>query len=60
MRGLLQATREGLSFAGLGLPLAAISPGTVEHHLRCATVARRTERRYGPEKVLSERKILIA
>ena len=58
--GLLRATREGLSYAGLGLPLAAISPGTVEHHLRCATVARRAERRYGPERVLSEREIRLA
>jgi hypothetical protein len=58
--GLLRATRDGLSFAGLGLPLAAISPGTVEHHLRCATVARRAERRYGPDRVLSEREIRLA
>jgi hypothetical protein len=58
--GLLRATRDGLRFAGLGLPLAQVSPGTVEHHLRCATVARRAERRYGPERVLSEREIRLA
>ena len=58
--GLLRATRDGLRFAGLGLPLAAISPGTVEHHLRCATVARRAERRYGQDRVLSERELRLA
>jgi len=58
--GLLRATRDGLSFAGLGLPLAPVSPGTVEHYLRCASVARRAERRYGPERVLSEREFRLA
>ncbi len=58
--GLLRATRDGLRYAGLGLSLAAVSPGTVEHHLRCATVARRAEKRYGPERVLSERELRLA
>lgn len=58
--GLLRATRDGLRYAGLGLPLAAVSPGTVEHHLCCATVARLAEKRYGPERVLSERELRLA
>lgn len=58
--GLLRATRDGLRFAGLGLPLASVSPGTVEHYLRCATVARLAERRYGIDRVLSEREFRLA
>lgn len=59
-QGLLRATREGLRYAGLGLPVASISPGGVEHYLRCASVAQRLADRFGAEAVLSEREIAFA
>jgi hypothetical protein len=37
---LLRATRGGLRYAGLGLPVAAVSPGSVDHWLRCASTCR--------------------
>jgi hypothetical protein len=58
--GLLRATRAGLSYAGLGLPLASVSPGNVDHLLRCTTVAQRAEARYGADRVLSERELRLA
>jgi len=58
--GLLRATREGLRYAGLGLPLAKISPGSVEHMLRCTTTAQRLGEHYGHDRVRSEREIVLA
>jgi hypothetical protein len=58
--GLLRATREGLRYAGLGLPLAKISPGRVEHLLRCTSTALRLGEHYGHERVRSEREIVLA
>jgi hypothetical protein len=52
---VLRATREGLNYVGLGLPVAQVKPGLVRHHLRCADVAIRAGRRYGTDRVLSER-----
>lgn len=57
---LLRATRAGLRYAGLGLPVAKVSAGEVEHALRCASIARRVERHYGVEHVLSERELVFA
>jgi hypothetical protein len=58
--GLLRATREGLRYAGLGLPVAVISPGAVDHWLRCASTAHLLGRHFGHERVLTEREILFA
>ncbi len=44
--GLLRATRDGLRFAGLGLPVAKVSPGGVDNLLRCATTAHLLEQHY--------------
>ena len=45
--GLLRATRAGLRYAGLGLPLAPASSGNVEHTIRCTTTAQLFAKRYG-------------
>src|SRR5689334_16243112 len=52
--GLLRATRAGLRYAGLGLPLAPASAGNVEHTLRCTSTAQLLGERYGHERVLTE------
>lgn len=58
--GLLRATRDGLRYAGLGLPRATVSPGAVDHLLRRATVGRQLERQCGAERVLTERELRFA
>jgi len=58
--GLLRATRAGLRYAGLGLPLAPASPGAVDHTLRCVSTAQLVGKRYGDDKVLSERELVLA
>ena len=55
---LLHATRDGLRYAGLGMPVAKVSPGSVDHWLRCATVALDLGERYGHDRVLTEREII--
>jgi hypothetical protein len=55
--GLLRATREGLRYAGLGLPVAVVSPGSVDHWLRCASTAQLLGRHFGHDRVLTEREI---
>jgi hypothetical protein len=57
---LLRATRDGLRYAGLGLPLALVSPGAVEHHLRCATTALWLGERHGHDQILTERELVLA
>jgi DNA-binding Lrp family transcriptional regulator len=57
---VLHATRDGLRYAGLGLSVAAISPGSVDHALRCTAYALDLERRYGEGCVLTEREIILA
>src|SRR5690242_621317 len=57
--GLLRATRDGLRYAGLGLPLAKVSPGAVDHTLRCASVAQRLGEEFGHERILTEREIVL-
>lgn len=55
---LLHATREGLRYAGLWMPVAKVSPGAVDHWLRCTTVALDLGERYGHSRVLTEREIV--
>jgi hypothetical protein len=55
---LLHATREGLRYASLAMPVAKVSPGAVDHWLRCATVALDLGERYGYDRVLTEREIV--
>jgi hypothetical protein len=57
---LLRATRAGLRFAGLGLPVAVVSAGSAEHWLRCASTAQLLGEHYGHERVLTEREIVLA
>jgi DNA-binding Lrp family transcriptional regulator len=57
---VLHATREGLRYAGLGLPVAAISPGSVDHMLRCSEIALALERRHPDRQLLTEREIAFA
>ncbi|MGB7587817.1 MAG: hypothetical protein WBM00_03835 [Solirubrobacterales bacterium] len=57
---LLRATPEGLRYAGLPFPVAVISPGAVDHWLRCASTALTVEKRLGSECVLSERELVFA
>jgi hypothetical protein len=57
--GVLIATRAGLSYAGLGLPVATISPATVTHMLRCTFLAIRIEQLHPNRRVLTEREIIL-
>jgi hypothetical protein len=54
---VLRATRAGLSWVGLGLPLATLSPATIGHELRCVSVAQHLAFEFGSQPVLSEREI---
>ena len=56
---LLRATRAGLRYAGLGLRVAIVSPGAVEHWLRCASVAQLLGNHFGHDRVLSERELIF-
>ena len=58
--GLLRATRDGLRYAGLGLPLAVITPGAVDHWLRCASTAQLLGRHFGQGLILTERELVLA
>ena len=58
--GLLRATRDGLRYAGLGLPVAEISPGSVGHWLRCTSTALLVGKNVGRDRVLTEREIVLA
>ncbi len=57
---LLRATREGLRYAGLGLSVAVVSPGSVDHWLRCATTALLLGEQFGHGQVLTERELRAA
>jgi len=56
---LLRATRYGLRYAGLGLPVAAVSPGSVDHWLRCASTSLQLAQEFGAEHVLTERELRL-
>ncbi|HET7590375.1 MAG TPA: hypothetical protein VFK14_09390 [Solirubrobacterales bacterium] len=57
--GILIATRSGLSYAGLGLPVATVSPATITHTLRCAFLAIRHEQLSPGCRVFTEREIVL-
>lgn len=57
---LLRATRSGLRYAGLGLPVATVSPGAIRHSLICASVAQRVVRANGESAVMTERELVLA
>lgn len=57
---VLRATREGLRYAGLGLPFAQVSPSAVVHSLRCASAAQFVGEHFGHERILTEREIAFA
>src|SRR4051794_12625441 len=52
---VLRATRDGLNYVDLGLPVASVTPGLVGHDLRCVDVAIWVGRHLGHERVLTER-----
>jgi transposase len=54
---LISATRDGITYAGLGLRTPAIRIGEVDHWLACADVAIELERHYGADRVLTEREL---
>lgn len=56
---LIRATRQGIEYAGLGLPVASFSPGGVEHYLRCASVAQKLLDAYEDAFVLTEQEIAV-
>ena len=56
---LLRATREGLRYAGLGMSVAVVSPGSVGHWLRCASTALLLGEEFGPERILTERELRL-
>jgi hypothetical protein len=57
---LIRATRAGLRYAGLGMPPAVVSPGAVDHWLRCATTAQLLAEEFGAERVVTERELALA
>jgi hypothetical protein len=57
---LLCATRQGVAYAGLGLPAATVTPGAVDHWLACADTALWAERRWGRDSLMSERELRFA
>lgn len=54
---LLRATRRGLRYAGLRLPVAQAPPELVGHWIACGAVALELEREFGPDALRSEREI---
>jgi hypothetical protein len=57
---VLRATRAGLRYAGLGLPVAKASAGSIEHWLRCASMAQYLALEFGAEEIVSERELALA
>ncbi len=56
---LLRATRDGLRYAGLGLDVAVISPGSVDHWLRCASTSLLLAEEFGADRILTERELCL-
>lgn len=56
---LLRATRQGLRYAGLGVELARVSPGSVNHWLCCASTALLLVREFGHEAVVTDRELRL-
>lgn len=59
MPALLRATREGLRYAGLGLTVARVSPGSVHHWLACASTALMLAEEAGHERILAARELRL-
>jgi hypothetical protein len=57
---LLRATKAGLRYAGLDMAPAVVSPGSVDHWLRCASLALRLEARHGADRILTVRELILA
>ena len=58
---LLRATRAGLRYAHLGgFPPAVVSPGAVDHWLRCASAHLLLADRHGADRIRTEREIAFA
>jgi hypothetical protein len=57
---VLHATREGIRYGGLPLPVAKVSAGSIEHSLRCTSVAISVGTKVGHEAILTEREIVAA
>lgn len=55
---ILRATRAGLRYAGLPFKVASLSPATVEHSLRCVSMALVLIEEFWPCEVLSERQLI--
>ena len=54
---LISATKDGITYAGLGLRPPTIRIGEVDHWLTCADVAISLEQRYGAERLVTEREL---
>jgi hypothetical protein len=51
---LLCATQQGIAYAGLGLPVARVAPGQVDHWLACADAGIWAERRWGKDSLMCQ------
>ncbi len=56
---VIRATQGGIRWAGLGLPVASLSPGGVDHYLRCASVAQVLRDEFD-ERVFTEQQVALA
>lgn len=56
---LIRATRAGLRYAGLGLEVASVSPGSVKHWLHSTSTAIALGERSGHENVISARELAL-
>ena len=54
---LISATRDGITYAGLGLKRQPVRIGQIEHWLTCADAAIELEDRFGADRLLSEREL---
>lgn len=57
---LLRATQDGLRYARLGLSVAKVNPGQVDHWLACGEVALWAESQWGTDALMSERELRFA
>ena len=57
---LLRATHDGLRYARLGLAVAKVNPGQVDHWLACGDVAVWAEGQWGTDGLMSERELRFA
>jgi hypothetical protein len=57
---LICPTAAGLRYAGLGLAVPTVTPGAVDHWLRCATTARLLGEEFGDDNLITERELRLA